>query len=66
MLTTKDVARELHTDQKTARRFLRSILPRHQGRRWEVPEESLDTIKLLFLLKRLGKEDMLKLLVKSP
>lgn len=64
MLSTHQVAEELKTDDKTTRRFLRSIFPHPEHQRWQIPEESLDMIKLLWLMRHLGKEDMLKLLAK--
>lgn len=65
MLTSQDVADALQTDVKTARRFLRAVLPHtNDHQRWEVPEEDLDMLKLLFLVRRLGRDDMLKLLIK--
>lgn len=64
MLTSKQVAEELHTDDRTTRRFLRTIFPHQPHQRWEVPDESLDMIKLLWLLRQMGRDDMLKLLVK--
>lgn len=64
MLTSKQVAEELHTDERTARRFLRTVMPHQEHQRWEVPEESLDMIKLLWLVRQMGRDDMLKLIVR--
>lgn len=62
MLSTHDVAQALQTDDKTTRRFLRTVFPHEDNQRWQIPEEDLDMIKLLYLVKRLGKEDMLRLM----
>lgn len=64
MLTSHQIAEQLDTDDRTARRFLRTVLPHDRKQKWKIPEEDLDLIKLLWLLRRLGREDMLKLLTK--
>lgn len=64
MLDIHQVAEALQTDDKTARRFLRTVLPHEGHQRWQVPEEDLDMIKLLYVLRRLGKEDILRLMKK--
>lgn len=64
MLTSHQVAEILQTDDKTARRFLRTVLPHDRRQRWQIKEEDLDMIRLLWLVKRLGHEDLLRLLTK--
>lgn len=54
-IKVKDLADELEVDQKTARRFLRTVMPDHErGGRWEIDEKDLPRLKLLFLVKEVG------------
>jgi len=63
VLNTHDVASALGTDDHTARRFLRSIVPDHDPNTpWRIPEEELTKIKLLFLVHRLGPVKSLDLI----
>lgn len=64
-LTTHEIAEALSTDDKSARRFLRTVFPHQDHARWEVKESDLDMLKLLYLCRRMGKEDMLRLFSKE-
>lgn len=51
-MDVKDLASELHTDPKTARRFLRAITPAAEqpgsGARWDVDKRRLRRLKTMF------------------
>jgi hypothetical protein len=56
-LTTHDVASELGIDDKTARRFLRSVVPDHEAsHKWALQETEMPKLKLLYLVQKLGTE----------
>lgn len=62
-IKVKDLADELEIDQKTARRFLRTVMPSHErGGRWEIDERDLPRLKLLFLVKEVGLESAVETL----
>lgn len=65
MLSTHDVALALQTDEKTTRRFLRTILPHQEGQRWQIEEDELERIRLLWVIKKLGKDHQLDLFIRS-
>ena len=52
-ITTAELALELDTDARTARKFLRSITPRDEqpgkGSRWVIERKSLRTLKTKFI-----------------
>lgn len=62
-IKVKDLADELEIDQKTARRFLRSVVPEHEkGDRWEIDDADLMRLKLIFIVKEVGLPDAVEAL----
>ena len=62
-IRVKDLAEELEIDQKTARRFLRSVVPDHEkGGRWEIDDTDLMRLKLIYMVKEVGLEDAVETL----
>lgn len=54
-LNIDQVAAELETDPRTARRFLRDVVPGHDYRhKWEIKVGDMPELKLLFLVRELG------------
>lgn len=54
-LNIEQVAQELETDAKTARRFLRSVVPQHDpNHRWQIKAEDIEELKLLFAVREVG------------
>lgn len=54
-LDIEQVAAELETDPRTARRFLRDVVPGHDYRhKWEIKVGDMPELKLLFLVRELG------------
>ena len=52
ILTVTELAAELNTDGRTARKFLRSITPKHEqpgkGSRWGIEKKALRSMKSQF------------------
>lgn len=54
-VTVRELAKELEADPQTTRKFLRSVIRKHpKGNRWEIDENDIPRIKLLYEVKRVG------------
>jgi len=65
-LSTHDIATELGVDDRTARRFLRSISPKHETNHpWAIQDTEMPKLKLLYLVQKLGTERVVRILEKE-